>query len=251
MKCLSFPVSFPCRPEDRLFKSYLVNQGVNADMAELMLYRAWRDFATGDSDRRLLPVDAAGKVEFSKSPAVALLEESSGFTGEPGKFVELAVKAGFMRLEDTGGGRHLVCCGFYPINASNGNGHRSKGARERARRNQEEKAADATRKHLELWKRNGMTCSLSEEQQRTALYFLQCVSRALYPLPLPADDVLTRPGGLLEKAWEIVVGISEEDNNRTLRWLIGKRKDPLVKTDLERVVASWREHVETARSEGS
>jgi hypothetical protein len=73
----------------------------------------------------------------------------------------------------------------------------------------------------------------------------------LHPLPLPADEVLHRPGGLLEQAWAILQAYSDEEIHATQRWLIPKRNVPSIRTSLADVLAKWREYAEAAKREAA
>jgi hypothetical protein len=216
-----------------------------------MLYRVWRDFGSGGTDRRGLRLageDPAGAA-LGADPQVRLLASSSGFTGEPGKFAALAIESGFLALDQAAdGSRQLVCAGFYPINApSGGAGSRSRGAFERSRRNQRQKAEDSSESHLKLWNRTGVASALTDGQQKQAMVFLYSIARALHPMAMPADETLQRPGGLLEKAWALIQAHPEAEIDSTLRWLIAMRKDPRVKRDFGVLLGTWPELAASAK----
>jgi hypothetical protein len=114
---LTLPLNFGERPCDRaLLANFRVAPG-NLERRNYILWMAllvWRDFGIARDDRRTVPQDAAAR---ATSQTVAIIEQFIGFAGEPGRFVEFAIDAGFFTLvpidEATA---DLVLVDFFPAN---------------------------------------------------------------------------------------------------------------------------------------
>lgn len=247
---VSFPQSFLQRPEDRLFMAALSSTGVDSELAELMLYRVWRDFGSGGSDRRALSPD----VGLAHDPQVKLLADSAGYPGSPGSFIQYGIHSGFFALEGVEEGKPvLVCKDFFPINSSwsvSGKSIQKKGAYTRARNRQAEEAEAEAKKQLEVWERTAPPdlSGMDAEQRRNGIIFIHRLGRAL-DLKLPPDAELR--AGPLAAAAAIVGNTPVKSLDDTLLWLLSKAKDAsaTIPRNLKDLLAAWPSLVDQAGRE--
>ena len=218
----------------------LVHLGVDSDLAELMLYRVWRDFGSGGSDRRALTKGEG----IGLDPQMRLLAQSAGFKGETGQFIQHGISAGFFVLEGVEERKPvLVCKDFFPINSAwsvSGNSIQKKGAYTRARNRQAEEAEAAARKQLEVWDRTAPPdiSGMDVEQRRAGIIFIHRLARAL-DLKLPPDPELR--AGPLAAAAAIVESTPVRSLDDTLLWLLSKAKDASanIPRNLKDLLAAW------------
>ena len=243
---VSFPQSFLQRPEDRLFMACLIATGVDAGLAELMLYRVWRDFGSGGSDRRALNL----KGGLEADPQVKLLAQSAGYAGDPGDFVQRGLNSGFFVLEGIEvGSPILICKDFFPINSAwsvSGKSIQKKGAYTKARNRQAEEAKEAARKQLEVWERTSPSdlSGIDAEQRKNGIILVRALD-----LKLPSDPELR--AGPLTAAAAIVESTPVKSIDDTLLWLLSQAKDATanIPRNLKDLLAAWPSLVDQAGRE--
>lgn len=252
MKAIAFPQSFLERPEDRFLRGALRDcEGISEHQADLILYRIWADFATGGADRRPF-----GKEQRERQSN--LIAQFCGLDCGQVPVVQLAIDAGFLFIETSSSGEFLVCKDFHQFNspylAAGKTPSTRKGAYIRAEAVQRKKARVAADEHLLLWGRTGVRSDgIDRIDTEKAVYFLHRLSRALHPLTMPADQILRRPGGVLEAAARILRSATDagesNDVDLTVQWLVSRRRDPSVNKDFPWLLQHWPELVAKAKAE--
>lgn len=244
----SYPSNFLTRPCDRDLLARLEESGLEPDLAELTLYRIWRDFASGGSDRRLLAGDPP---DLYHDRAITLLEKFCKWSWQDGMLVTLAVDAGFLAIDQGADGSHLVCRDFYPINSkfsAGGKSFQRKGALTRVLTRELESADKKAAEHLQLWERNSASNFElgTPEQREQVLVFLHAVCNSAAK-PMPPDSALR--GGLFNAALKCL-DTPQSDRKDTLLYLISLRKDQSMPADVAAILHTWPALVAKAKSEG-
>jgi hypothetical protein len=234
---VSYPLFFEDRQEDRAMVADLVSQGVDPNVAAFMLYRIWKEFAHGKSDRRV--VDPSN---LAADRSVLMIEQFCKWSGTRGGLVSAAIAAGFLRLESVAGGGTLLVCHGFRENNNRATSMQSRGGLGRALKTHQREAAAAAEEREKLWSRTGGGAfkEIPAEQRREAIVFIVLVCRAL-GRPIPADAALT--DGTFHLAIEIIRDHSEESRKAVLMWLLPNRGDASIPERIDMVLRAWPEYV--------
>lgn len=222
---LTLPLNFGERPCDRSLLALLRVSPADVTMRSVVLWHAflvWKDFGIARDDRRAVPRDAAARAQ---SHPVAIIEQYCGWPGDPGAFVEAAIRAGFFTLAPVDDATaELVLVDFFPANHSGARdlsnsklGGISKGVN--IARRTSESAAD---EQLDFFAKtaNPMLDSIGKAELREAVMFVHQLCKILKRNP-PASREWAE--ALTVKALDVLNRNSAQDLDCAFKWLFANR----------------------------
>ncbi len=260
MTILSLPLNLGERPCDRSLLAYLhVLAGLDSrssfearrsfDVQCLWsAFLVWKDFGIARDDRRRVPLDPAAR---AASQPVAIIEQYCGWQGEPGAFVEAAIKAGFFLLSPTDESTaELILVDFFPANHSSARdisnsklGGISKGVNlARA------KAADAADEQLDFFSKtkNSLLDTYGKSELREAVMFIHQVCNILRR---PAPESREWQETLTVKALDVLDKNVPADIEVAFKWLLANRSSQEIPPRLDFVLDRFQEFVEKGKKD--
>jgi len=206
------------------------------------MFLVWKDFGIARDDRRAVPLDPARR---AASQPVAIIEQYCGWEGEPGAFVEYAIRAGFFTLAPVdGGSAELVLVDFFPANHSGARdisnsrlGGVSKGVNI-ARR----VSAAAADEQLDFFAKtsNPMLETIGKTELREAVMFVHQICKILRRNP-PASREWAET--LTVKALGVLDNHSEADVDCAFKWLFINRSSQEIPPRLDFVLDRFPDFV--------
>lgn len=246
MNTFCLPVNFGERFEDRTLLEAARAEGVGRAEAWVAMVRAWQDFATDRSTVRVVPAD---DVALGGDRTVRVIESYCEWPGAPGRFIELALAAGFMVGQPDGnGGRRLALAGFAEANAKAPDSRTlgRLGGLGRSRTMASRAAQADADDMLELFRRTGhsLVAEMGPDKIHLALVFIGQVAR-LMRWSHPGDQAFLT--ALVPKALETLAVLGGE-RDLWLAWLVAHREDDSLPGRIDLLFAQAGPLLEQARA---
>jgi hypothetical protein len=214
MDRVSFPLTFLSRPCDREFLMRLKSvESVDDSGFASMLWKLWFWFAGGDG-----PTHSIGEM------SDILMEDSVGWGGPSGGFVELALRSKFMVLTDGEGSGYYSLNGFADLNSGDAALSRKKGGRLRWKKTHELKSRDEASDILGLWvarKDEVIEGESAELNERALMIGLNICRGAGLDLPTEADF----RSGYLVKCLAVAKEFDGDALDRIFRFILLNKGD--------------------------
>jgi len=187
-----------------------------------MAFLVWKDFGIARDDRRTVPRDAAAR---AASQPVAIVEQFIGFGGEPGRFVEFAIDAGFFHLvpldETTA---DLVLVDFFPANhtAARDISNSKLGGISKSVNIARREADSRAKEQLGLFERTDgeVIRQHGKERIKEALFLVHQICRILGRQPPVATEW---KHVLVPKALGVLDTHTEEEREVAFKWFVANR----------------------------
>ncbi len=246
---LTLPLNFGERPCDRaLLANFKVSHGdlIQRNYILWMALMVWRDFGIARDDRRAVPRDAATR---AASQPVAIIEQFIGFVGEPGRFVEFAIDAGFFQLipidEATA---DLVLVDFFPANhtAARDISNSKLGGISKSVNIARREADIRTKEQLGLFERteSDVIRQHGKDRVRDALFLVHQICRILGRQPPVAAEWKE---ALAPKALAVLDTHTEEEREVAFKWFVANRGSQELPPRMDFILDRFAEFVTKGR----
>jgi hypothetical protein len=258
---LHIPIDFERRENVRRFRRA---QG-NNDLAIVMLFRMWVDWATAGSEiRKIRDLPAEGEIKWDEQEITYIVEEFCGWGGKAGALIRSALDCGVLSVvkrefEPGKSAEYLVLNDFWQFNqhfASSYKTIQQKGALARNVKRSAENIAESASRRVDIMADRGAQFALDLDSKPTTEEVKRCVTLIMLidracNRGLRDQREFTKNESLMNSALQVVRKYSQDDVNAVYKYIIEHRDNPRLGKIPERIIERFSEHLGKAKSDAS